>query len=64
MKSDDIKITHANYDIVFKSLTGLFKDQTLEFYGLKCSYRKGRTGRTASDTDRRKTYGFCFLSVR
>jgi len=35
MKSDDVKIAHANYDIVFKSLTGLFKDQTLEFYGLK-----------------------------
>ncbi len=35
MKSDDINIAHANYDIVFKSLTGLFKDQTLEFYGLK-----------------------------
>ncbi|MEQ8222354.1 MAG: hypothetical protein ABRQ37_08650 [Candidatus Eremiobacterota bacterium] len=28
MKSDDIKIAHANYDIVFKALTGLFKDQS------------------------------------
>ncbi|MEW6558469.1 MAG: hypothetical protein AB1349_14160, partial [Elusimicrobiota bacterium] len=35
MNTKDISISYQNYDIVFKSLTGMFKNQTLEFYGLK-----------------------------
>ena len=35
MKEDKISISYQNYDIIFKSLTGMFGNQTLEFYGLK-----------------------------
>lgn len=34
MTKEDIVISHHNYDIIFKSLTGTFAEQTLEIFGV------------------------------